>query len=208
MMTDEIYSIGKFAKLVGKSIRTLQRWDRDGILTANRTATGRRFYTTAQYHQVVRTSPAPEKEIRKNICYTRVSGNDQKNDWMSQKHALEQYIISNGIAVNEWLSDVGSGLNYKRKNFNYLLIEVENNRVGRIIIAHKDRLVRFGYEWFEDFCKRHNCEIIIINAESLSPEEEVTKDLLTIIHSFSSRLYGLRRYKNEIEKMVTSHEND
>jgi putative resolvase len=207
-MTDEFYSIGKFAKLVGKSIRTLQRWDRDGILLANRTATGRRFYTLAQYHQVVRTSPAPEKEIQKNICYTRVSGNDQKNDLMSQKHALEQYIISNGIAVNEWLSDVGSGLNYKRKNFNYLLIEVENNRVARIIIAHKDRLVRIGYEWFDEFCKRHNCEIIVINAESLSPEEEVTKDLLTIIHCFSSRLYGLRRYKKEIIKMVVSNEND
>ena len=127
---------------------------------------------------------------------------------MSQKDALEQYIISNGIAVNEWLSDVGSGLNYKRKNFNYLLIEVENNRVARIIIAHKDRLVRFGYEWFDEFCKRHNCEIIIINAESLSPEEEVTKDLLTSMHCFSSRLYGLRRYKKEITEMVVSHEND
>jgi predicted site-specific integrase-resolvase len=207
-MTDEIYSIGKFAKLVGKSIRTLQRWDKVGILTANRTATGRRFYTTGQYHQVVGTTRVPERENRKNMCYTRVSGNDQKKDLMSQRGALEQYIISNGIAIDEWLSDVGSGLNYKRKNFNYLLIEVESNRVGRIIIAHKDRLVRFGYEWFEEFCKRHNCEIVVINAESLSPEEEVTKDLLTIIHCFSSRLYGLRRYKKEIEKMVTGHEND
>ena len=89
-----------------------------------------------------------------------------------------------------------------------MLIEVESNRVGRIIIAHKDRLVRFGYEWFEEFCKRHNCEIVVINAESLSPEEEVTKDLLTIIQSFSSRLSGLRRYQKEIEKMVVSHEND
>ena len=207
-MIDEIYSIGKFAKLVGKSVRTLQRWDKDGILLANRTVTGRRFYTLTQYHQVVGTSPVTDKEIRKNICYTRVSGNDQKNDLKNQKLALEQYIISNGIAVSEWLSDVGSGLNYKRKNFNYLLIEVENDRVARIIIAHKDRLVRFGYEWFNEFCKRHNCEIIVINAESLSPDEEVTKDLLTIIQCFSSRLYGLRRYRKEITEMVVSHEND
>jgi len=207
-MIDEIYSIGKFAKLVGKSVRTLQRWDKDGILLTNRTATGRRFYTLTQYHQVVGTSPVTDKEIRKNICYTRVSGNDQKNDLKNQKLALEQYIITNGIAVSEWLSDVGSGLNYKRKNFNYLLIEVENDRVARIIIAHKDRLVRFGYEWFNEFCKRHNCEIIVINAESLSPDEEVTKDLLTIIQCFSSRLYGLRRYRKEITEMVVSHEND
>ena len=207
-MIDEIYSIGKFAKLVGKSVRTLQRWDKDGILLANRTATGRRFYTLTQYHQVVGTSPVTDKEIRKNICYTRVSGNDQKNDLKNQKLALEQYIITNGIAVSEWLSDVGSGLNYKRKDFNYLWIEVENDRVARIIIAHKDRLVRFGYEWFNEFCKRHNCEIIVINAESLSPDEEVTKDLLTIIQCFSSRLYGLRRYRKEITEMVVSHEND
>ena len=74
--------------------------------------------------------------------------------------------------------------------------------------AWQNGLVRFGYEWFDEFCKRHNCEIIIINAESLSPEEEVTKDLLTIIHGFSLRLYGLRRYKKDVEKIVTSHEND
>ena len=126
----------------------------------------------------------------------------------NQKLALEQYIITNGIAVSEWLSDVGSGLNYERKDFNYLFIEVENDRVARIIIAHKDRLVRFGYEWFNEYCKRHNCEIIVINAESLSPEEEVTKDLLTIMHCFSLRLYGLRRYRKEITEMVVSHEND
>jgi putative resolvase len=206
-MADEIYSIGKFSKLVRKSIRTLQRWDKDGILVAYRTTTNRRYYTLAQSHQVLGTSPVPEPESRKNICYTRVSGRDQKNDLARQKQALEQFIIANGVSVNEWLSDIGSGLNYQRKNFNYLLIEVENNRVAKIVIAHKDRLVRFGYEWFDEFCKRHNCEIIVINAESLSPEEEITKDLLTIIHSFSSRLDGLRRYKKDIEKIVTSHEN-
>jgi predicted site-specific integrase-resolvase len=91
---------------------------------------------------------------------------------------------------------------------NYLFIEVENDRVARIIIAHKDRLIRLGYEWFNGFCERHNCEIIVINAESLSPEEEVTKDLLTIMHCFSLRLYGLRRYRKEITEMVVSHEND
>ena len=199
-MKKEIYSVGKFAKIVGKSVRTIQRWDKKGILKAYRSATGRRFYTQEQYERVLGIEPAAES--RKNMCYTRVSGNNQKNDLAGQKQALEQYIITNGIAVAEWLSDIGSGLNYKRKNFNYLMIEVENNRVGKIIIAHKDRLVRFGYEWFEDFCTRHNCEIVVINAESLSPEEEVTKDLLTIIHCFSSRLYGLRRYKKEIKEMV------
>lgn len=202
----EVYSTGEFAKLIGKTIRTVQRWDMDGLLVAHRTPTGRRYYTKRQLLDAMGIKPVVEQPERKTICYYRVSGHDQKNDLKNQKAALEQFAIANGLAVTEWLSDVGSGLNYKRKDFNYLLIEVENNRVSKIVIAHKDRLVRFGYEWFEEFCKRHACEITVINAETLSPEEEVVKDLLTIIHCFTSRLYGLRRYKKEIKQMVTETE--
>jgi len=75
------------------------------------------------------------------------------------------------------------------------------------VIAHKDRLVRFGFEWFEKFCKDHGTNIVVMNAASLSPEVEITKDLLSIIHCFSSRLYGLRKYKNKIVKMANEHEN-
>jgi putative resolvase len=90
---------------------------------------------------------------------------------------------------------VGSGLNYKRKNFTALMEMVERGEVAEIVIAHKDRLVRFGYAWFERFCANHGTTITDMNIESLSPEEEVTQDLLSIIHCFSSRLYSLRRYK-------------
>ena len=107
-------------------------------------------------------------------------------------------MVGKGLSVDMWLSDIGSGLNCKRKHFNSLLIDIENKTISKIVMAHKDRFVRFGYEWFEEFCKRHGCEIVVINVESLSPAEEVTKDLLTIIHCFSSRLFGLRRYKKEI----------
>jgi putative resolvase len=85
---------------------------------------------------------------------------------------------------------------------------VEAGQVWEIIIAQKDRLVRFGYEWFELFCDAHQCKITVVNLESLSPEEEVTQDLLTIIHCFSSRLYGLRRYKKELKQMITEHETN
>ena len=84
---------------------------------------------------------------------------------------------------------------------------VERGEVSEIVIAHKDRLVRFGFEWFEKFCKDHGTSIIVMNAESLSPEEEMTKDLLSIIHCFSSRLYGLRKYKNKIIEMTKENEN-
>ena len=79
-------------------------------------------------------------------------------------------------------------------------------KVSMLIIAHKDRLVRFGFEWFESFAERHGCKIIIMNQESLSPTEEVTQDLLAIIHCFSSRLYGLRKYKEKVKELVNSKE--
>ena len=124
---------------------------------------------------------------------------------MSQKKALEQYCRANGYAVSDWLVEVGSGLNYNRKRFNQLMEEIEMGKVSKMIIAHKDRLMRFGFEWFESFAKRHGAKIEVMNQESLSPEAEMTKDLLSIIHCFSSRLYGLRKYKNNIKNMVTEH---
>jgi predicted site-specific integrase-resolvase len=127
--------------------------------------------------------------------YYRVSGAGQKNDLASQKAALEQFCTAAGKPVDLWLQDVGSGLNYKRKNFVRLLEMVERGEISELIIAHKDRLVRFGYEWFEKFCTDHGTTITIMNNESLSPEEEIIQDLLTIIHCFSSRLYGLGNSK-------------
>ncbi|MBS3933736.1 MAG: hypothetical protein KGZ35_05210 [Truepera sp.] len=84
---------------------------------------------------------------------------------------------------------------------------VERNEVAEIVIAYKDRLVRFGYEWFESFCEAHGAKLVVINAETLSPEAEVTQDLLSIIHCFSSRLYGLRKYKQKITRLVKGGEN-
>jgi predicted site-specific integrase-resolvase len=83
--------------------------------------------------------------------------------------------------------------------------QVESGEISKIIIAHKDRLIRFGYDWFELFCKKHGTDIIAMNQESLSPEE-VTQDLLSIIHCFSSRLYGLRKYKKNIRENIKAKE--
>lgn len=103
--------------------------------------------------------------------------------------------------IKEKISDIhvlinrGSGLNYKRKQFNSLMEQVELGNVRRLVIAHRDRLVRFGYSYFEAFCERHNCEIVVINGDSFSPEQEMVQDLLTITTVFAARLHGLRSYK-------------
>jgi putative resolvase len=197
------YSPREFGALIGRTTCTLQRWDRAGILKARRTLTDRRYYTHQQYLEII----GQKSQERKSVTYCRVSSSAQKKDLVSQKNAVENFCINSGKAVDEKLEDIGSGLNYKRKSFLHLMEMVEQSRVSEIVIAHKDRLVRFGFEWFEKFCYNHGTKIVVMNAESLSPEEEMTKDLLSIIHCFSSRLYGLRKYKKKIIEMSKEHEN-
>ena len=193
------YSPREFAVLTNRTVKTLQRWDREKSLVAHRTANNRRYYTHDQY--VAFTGQRVfEKKV---VSYCRVSSAGQKVDLVSQKSAVEQFCIASGKAVALALEDVGSGLNYRRKNFLLLMEMVERNEIEEIVIAHKDRLVRFGFEWFEKFCSDHGAKVTIMNAESLSPEEEMPKDLLSIIHCFSSRLYGLRKYKKKIIDMAS-----
>ena len=195
---DKTYAPREFGKLIGRTTQTLQRWDRLGILKAHRTLTNRRYYTHDQYLQII-GQKAKEQKI---IVYCRVSSAGQKADLESQKKAVEQFCIGAGKPVALWLQDIGSGLNYKRKNYVLLMEMVERGEVSEIVIAHQDRLVRFGYEWFEKFCHDHGAALTVMNAETLSPEAEMRQDLLSVIHCFSSRLYGLRKHKKQIARLV------
>jgi len=99
----------------------------------------------------------------------------QKPDLANQVKALEQFCAEQAIRVDEWMQDIGSGLNYKREQFMRLCELIEQGRVKRLMLAHRDRLVRFGYEWFEAFCERHGTQVIVMNNEKLSPEKEVVE---------------------------------
>jgi predicted site-specific integrase-resolvase len=195
-----MYSTGQFAKLIKKSIPTLQRWDREGRLEAKRTPTNRRYYTE---EQLLQYKGLKASDISKNVAYIRVSGNNQKDDLKNQKKFISDFALNNGMELDEWFEDIGSGLNYDRKNFNKLLNQVESGEIKTIIIAHKDRLIRFGYEWFNKFCSGHGCKILVINNDTLSPQEEMIADLISIIHVFSCRIYGLRSYKSKIKEEKT-----
>ena len=197
------YSPKYFGLLIGRTTHTLQRWDRQGVLKAHRTKTNRRFYTHDQYLDVI----GQKSHARKVVTYCRVSSSGQKKDLLSQCQAVEAFCMASGRAIHTKFEDVGSGLNYKRRRFLELMEEVERGEISEIVIAHKDRLVRFGFDWFEKFCNDHGAKIIVMNIETLSPEEEMTKDLLSIVHCFSSRLYGLRKYKKKILQLAAEHEN-
>ena len=201
-----IYSIQAFGKLIGKSTKTLQKWDREGKLVAHRSPqSNRRYYNHDQYLEY-RGLKAPEQGL--TIVYARVSGVAQKPDLVTQMAALKAYCNAQEVAVDEWIQDIGSGLNYKRKGFNRLMEMVELGHVRKIIIAHRDRFVRFGYEYFEAFCQRHHTDLVILNGDNHSPEQELVRDLIAIITVFSARLHGLRSYKKAMKDAALQKDQD
>ena len=194
-----IYKVGEFAEKVGISISTLQRWDRTNVLKSKRTPTNQRYYTDEDLNKVLNLE-AETKSKRKNVGYCRVSTQGQKHNLENQQEFVSIYSLSNGVILDEIYTDIGSGLNYKRQNWSKLLKQVEANEIDKIYITYKDRFVRFGYEWFEEFCTSHGTEIIVLNQKQTSSEEELTEDLLSILHVFSERNPNLRKYKTEINK--------
>ena len=194
------YSLGEFARLVGVHPKTVQRWDRDGTLTAKRTPTGRRFYTDEDRRKLWAV-PEPQK---RSVGYCRVSSAAQKPDLKKQRQALETFCVARGIAQVEFLEEIGGGMNFKRKVFTELMDAIGRGEISKLIIAHNDRLVRFGFAWFSHFCEINGCELLVLNAETLSPQAEMVEDLMTIVDCFSSRLYGLRNYKKALKAAITS----
>ena len=129
-----------------------------------------------------------------------MSTRNQKDDLQNQVAFLRQFCNAKGIIIDQCIEDYGSGLNYNRKKWNELLNEVMEQKIKTIIVTHKDRFIRFGYDWFEKFCMKFNTSIVVVNNEELSPQEELVQDIVSILHEFSCRLYGLRKYKKQIER--------
>lgn len=192
------YKPKDFSELLGVSVKTLQRWDREGVLKANRTPTDRRYYTYDQYLQF--KGIQLDNDTREVVIYARVSTKNQKDDLHNQVEFLKQFANAKGIIINQCIEDYGSGLNYNRKKWNQLLEQVMEQKIKTIIVSSKDRFIRFGYDWFEKFCMKFNTSIVIVNNETLSPNEELVQDIISILHVFSCRLYGLRKYKNQIKE--------
>ena len=191
------YKPKDFAELLGVSVRTLQRWDNEGILKANRTPTNRRYYTYQQYLNF--KGQTTKEDIRDIVIYARVSTRNQKDDLINQVDFLKQYCNAKGMIVNQYIEDFGSGLNYNRKKWNKLLDDVIENKIKLIVVSNKDRFIRFGYDWFDKFCSKFNTKILVVNNDVLSPREELVQDIVSILHVFSRRLYGLRKYKQMIK---------
>ena len=189
------YSIGKAAEELGVSISTLRRWEEEGKLVPQRTKGNQRRYAAEQIMGISRkVTPKPE---RITLAYARVSSADQKNDLERQKTVLEMYCAAQGWSY-ELVSDLGSGMNYRKKGLQTLLEKLLNGKIERLVLTHKDRLLRFGAELIFSVCEMKGVEVVIINkGEEASFEEDLAQDVLEIITVFSVRLYGSRSKKNQ-----------
>lgn len=184
--------------------QTLVNWDKNGTLIANRTVTNKRYYTRDQIYGFLNKIHTDGKI---KVIYARVSGNDQKEYLKNQIKFIKDYCANNNINIDKIITDVGSGLNYNRPNWNNLLKDVEDYYISDIYVAYKDRFIRFGFDWFASFCEAHGCTIHIINQENKADEEEMVDDLISIIQVFSSKIYGLRKYKTR-QDLIGGGSND
>lgn len=200
-----MYTPAQFAKRVNVSVKTIQKWDRLGILPAKRTITNRRYYTDEDLSAALRMPRVPS--VRRTVAYCRVSSQAQKPDLANQKRILEQYCQQQHVEVDEWIMEIGGGMNFKRKQFLRLVDQILAGEVERLVLAHQDRLARFAYSLLVHLCQSHHCELLVMNTEELSPEQELVQDLITITHCFSSRLYGLRNYRKALEKAIADDQS-
>lgn len=192
---NRLLSIKQAANQLGVSVSTLRRWDETGVLVAQRTPKGHRRYDLSKINPNLTRNKVEQQ--RKTIAYARVSSHDQKPDLQRQIEMLELYCSAQGWSF-EVISDLGSGMNYHKKGLKRLLDDILDNKIDRLVLTHKDRLLRFGAELVFALCEARQVEVVIINqGENLSFEEELAQDVLEIITVFSARLYGSRSKRNK-----------
>ena len=182
--------------MLGVTPQTLRKWEETGeLLPERRSKTGTRYYDVNKLAGI-------NNEGQPTVCYARVSSYDQKEDLNRQQELLEAYCAAKGWRC-EVIRDLGSGMNYRKQGLNHLLELIMTRKMKRLVLTHKDRLLRFGAELVFTLCELQGIEIVIIHqGEQPSFEEELAQDVLEIITVFSARLYGSRSHKHK--KMMES----
>lgn len=176
----------KAAKELGVHPNTLRNWARDGKIKYIRTAYGQRLYDCSS---VVGAS------LGARVCYCRVSSPKQRDDLQRQVAFMRK-----SYPTHEIIEDIGSGLNFKRKGLLTLLERISQGDISEVVVAHKDRLCRFGFELIKWMVERQGGKLVVLDNIEQSPREELVGDLLAILHVFSCRAHGLRKYGAAIKK--------
>ncbi|NEP03343.1 MAG: IS607 family transposase [Symploca sp. SIO2E9] len=179
------------AESLGVCLTTLRRWESQEKIKTIKTPSGHRRYTIEGF---IKKESEPDRG-RAVVVYARVSTRPQKADLDRQVERLSA--LYPGAEV---IKEVAGGLNLRRKGLVTLLGRVLRGDVAVIVVAHKDRLARFGFDLIEWLCEQFDCKVVVLNQISLSPQQELVADIVAILHSFSSRLYSIRRIENQVKK--------
>ena len=212
MNQTEFISPKEFKKLIDVSYRTVWNWIKSGKIKSIRSATNRHLIPISELEKLKITKPIEIQKI--NVIYARVSNTKQNDDLKRQIERLSKYASSNNIKIDKIFSDIGSGMNFNRRYFSELFNLILKNQINIILIEHKDRLCRFAFEVFEKLSILFNFKLEIVcqnPLESESFEQELTNDMISIIHHFSMKLYSNRRKKFkklilELKKSKNDHD--
>lgn len=182
------------AKVLCVCTKTLGVWAKQGKIEYRTTPGGHKRYKlprkeTRDRGKDERSESAP----RRRVCYARVSGYSQKEDLERQISFLREK-----FPTHQMVQDIGSGLNYKRKGLRTILGYALRGELQELVVTYKDRLMRWGFELLQEIVRNSNGKILVLNAEKdSSPEEELTRDLLSIVTVFSARIHGIRSGRNK-----------
>ena len=196
----------KVLKVLGISRSTLYRYKKDGIIKI-KTKFNDNFYEyddDSVYRLLGDSTRSKNKLI---VSYARVSTQNQKKQLVEQNQRIYESCISRGLKLDKQFSDIKSGMSADRQEFQELLNDIIRNKIDTVVIENKDRLVRFGYEILEYVCKCHGCKILVLNdiLENKSYEQELTEDLISIIHYFTMKNYSHRRKLNKLRKELENN---
>lgn len=197
---DKLYSISKTAEILDVTPKTLRIWDKENKLKPILTKGGHRRYKETDLNKILGEENIQEE--KKVICatYARVSSQKQKTsgDLDRQSQRLSEYCAKHNLYVEYIIKDCGSGLNDKRSGFIQLTNLIIGRKINKVIIEHKDRLTRFQYSFIEKMYNIFGCEIIAIDdKEDVSDAEELTRDLMALLASFSGKYYGRRSMEHK-----------
>lgn len=182
----------------GISRETLCNWVKNNKIKYSILPSGRYDYEEKIYNS---------KIPKKTIIYARCSTSGQKENLERQIDRLKSFASANGYIISNIYSEIASALNYNRPQYRKLYKEIVSNQIERIIIEYKDRLLRIGFDDFQELCNLHNVELIVIdNSFDKTKQQEITDDLISIIHHFSSKMYSSRKRK-KITDTITSEDN-
>ena len=202
------YSIREFSKILGVTAQTLRNWDMKGKLHPHHTSSnGYRYYSHEQLKQVLNIKPNIDQMV---ISYCRVSRNKQKDDLERQIENMKLYLNAQGKPY-EIISDIGSGINYKKKGLQDLIKRISQNQVEKVVVIHKDRLTQFGFELIEYVANLHHCDIKIIDNTEKTEQEELVEDLVQMIRVFcyKSQSKRVNKTKRLVKALIEGgNEND